>query len=625
MGTMRLFVCFCLAATVAGCGARTPLDPNPDGGPDGTVPPDASVCDRDRDGFLAPSCGGVDCNDFEATINPGASEVCGDLQDNDCDGRLDCADSECASSPGCGVCTGDPRLMERCDNGVDDNADCLTDCEDPGCFGHPFCGGGCEPRPEDCFNGRDDDCNGLIDCEDFSCREFPECFECRPGPEDCFNGLDDDCDGIFDCDEPECRDVCAMCTPRPEECFNGRDDDCDRRVDCDDSDCRFLPECGGCEPRPEACLNGVDDDCDGLIDCDDEECRFLPECGECTPTGRERCDNGLDDDCDGRIDCGDTACARTMECAEACPSLEAGSRVGPAVRIGSTVGTPNLQAGSCGGAEASEHSVRWVAPRDGAYQFDTLGSGYDTLLYVRFDCFGPELACNDDDPRGGGNHSLVTVMVPAGAELIIFVDGWGMSSGSFVLNVTEVLASDEIGMACFDGLDNDGDGFIDCDDFGCSREPGCEMMCVPRPERCDNGRDDDCDGLVDCADRECRRAPGCGGTCTARELGVGACTNGVDDDCDGRADCDDPDCRPFGMDGECCDGVDDDGDGEVDLFTCRCFSDALCATVGSLEQICWESTFSVCAPRCDFYGGDSFCEELFDGGWTCVGGECLPP
>jgi hypothetical protein len=31
--------------------------------------------------------------------------------------------------------------------------------------------------------------------------------------------------------------------------------------------------------------------------------------------------------------------------------------------------------------------------------------------------------------------------------------------------------ADEI---CFDGIDNDGDGFIDCDDFDCNGNPDCD-------------------------------------------------------------------------------------------------------------------------------------------------------
>ena len=41
--------------------------------------------DKDGDDYLSD----VDCNDSDATVNPGADEVCGDGIDNNCDGDID--------------------------------------------------------------------------------------------------------------------------------------------------------------------------------------------------------------------------------------------------------------------------------------------------------------------------------------------------------------------------------------------------------------------------------------------------------------------------------------------------------------------------------------------------------
>jgi hypothetical protein len=44
-------------------------------------------CDQDEDGYISNSCeGGNDCNDFDPSINPAATEICTDGVDNDCDG-----------------------------------------------------------------------------------------------------------------------------------------------------------------------------------------------------------------------------------------------------------------------------------------------------------------------------------------------------------------------------------------------------------------------------------------------------------------------------------------------------------------------------------------------------------
>src|SRR5262249_37998522 len=53
---------------------------------------------------------------------------------------------------------------------------------------------------------------------------------------------------------------------------------------------------------------------------------------------------------------------------------------------------------------------------------------------------------------------------------------------------------------CNDGIDNDGDGKIDCQDEDCAKDPAC----VPAPvEICDDCIDNDGDGLVDYEDPDC--------------------------------------------------------------------------------------------------------------------------
>lgn len=53
--------------------------------------------DRDGDGFADrnTSTGGTDCDDQEPDVHPKAPEACGDRQDNDCDGKDECAAGLC--------------------------------------------------------------------------------------------------------------------------------------------------------------------------------------------------------------------------------------------------------------------------------------------------------------------------------------------------------------------------------------------------------------------------------------------------------------------------------------------------------------------------------------------------
>ena len=54
--------------------------------------------DSDEDGYAIEGgeCGLIDCDDGDASINPGADEICDDLIDNDCDDLFDGDDPECA-------------------------------------------------------------------------------------------------------------------------------------------------------------------------------------------------------------------------------------------------------------------------------------------------------------------------------------------------------------------------------------------------------------------------------------------------------------------------------------------------------------------------------------------------
>jgi len=67
---------------------------------------------------------------------------------------------------------------------------------------------------------------------------------------------------------------------------------------------------------------------------------------------------------------------------------------------------------------------------------------------------------------------------------------------------------------CNDGIDNNGDGLIDCADPDCASDAACVQGCVPtglegKGRTCSDGIDNDCDGLIDCADPQCARNHAC--------------------------------------------------------------------------------------------------------------------
>ncbi len=122
--------------------------------------------------------------------------ACGNGADDDCDGQIDCADNDCASTAHCtgdggratssaANCTlrGPENTAAACDNHTDDDCDGHTDCADNDCRLRPnsTCGdaGGvppinCTPRgPENtaaaCSDRIDNDCDNQVDCADNDC------------------------------------------------------------------------------------------------------------------------------------------------------------------------------------------------------------------------------------------------------------------------------------------------------------------------------------------------------------------------------------------------------------------------------------------------------------------------
>ena len=240
---MRRFLAFCLfvpAALLLGC---------PDTGED-----------NDYDGY--PEM--VDCDDNDASVYPGATELC-DGKDNDCDGEID---EDVDPSEGT---TG---YLDDDGDGFGDDGDAKTFCGELD-EGYVPDGGDCDDTDpnvnpdaiEDCTNGIDDDCDGTVD-----------------------NASDDDGDGWTDCDG-DCDDDDPDVFPGATEECNGIDDDCDGAIDEDfpDEDGDGIPACAGdCDdtdpdvyPGAEEVCDGADNDCDGLVDeeIDADGDGFVNDCG----------------------------------------------------------------------------------------------------------------------------------------------------------------------------------------------------------------------------------------------------------------------------------------------------------------------------------------------------------
>lgn len=200
--------------------------------------------------------------------------LCDDLIDDDCDGRVDCLDPDCAPALVC--CTPSDSSERLCDNTVDEDCDGLKDCADPDCATDISCLPACQPVSSsegDCQDGADGDCDRLVDCADSDCATaagcLPACVPVGPNEGACNDALDGDCDGFADCADSDCATDGACqtaCVPATEDCTDGADNDCDGFIDCADSACAASAAC--CVPSgPEVCTDGLDNDCNGVIDC----------------------------------------------------------------------------------------------------------------------------------------------------------------------------------------------------------------------------------------------------------------------------------------------------------------------------------------------------------------------
>ncbi|MFH1465770.1 MAG: putative metal-binding motif-containing protein [Pseudomonadota bacterium] len=548
---------------------------------------------------------GGDCDDEDPAVNPGAAELCDDV-DQDCDGEVDedATDAGTWYTDGDGDGYGDPDLALTACEGPTGRVQQGGDCDDGDATVHP-------DAPERC-NGLDDDCDGAVD-EDVEDHWYADTDEdgwgnaeatlesCDPGEgwtdvagdcddsdpgvhpeaEEVCDGLDNDCDGVVDedlgatwyadadgdgygdpgltlvacepgpgwvADASDCDDASSAIHPGATERCNGYDDDCDALIDDDDPDIA------------DQVTWYVDDDGDGYGDgevlactqpagtapwggdCDDADPAYNPGATE------DDCTDPNDYNCDGSTGYADLDGDGWAAC-EDCDDGEATIYPGAAEVCD---GVDDDCDGTVDEPDAVDADT-WYADAD--------GDGYGEPASTTAACTAPSGYVADDSDCDDGDASVN----PAAAEVCDGVDQ--DCDGSVDEGVLSTFYADADG----DGFGDVGavieacgapSGYVadatDCDDGAAAVNPAATEVC--------DGVDDDCDGLVDEADAS--GAPtwyqdddGDGyGDAAADTVACAAPSGYVAD----ATDCDDGDAAVNPGAAEVCDGVDQDCDGAID-------------------------------------------------------------
>jgi hypothetical protein len=179
----------------------------------------------------------------------------------------------------------------------------------------------------------------------------------------------------------------------------------------------------------------------------------------CTP--KENCLDGADNDQDGQTDCDDSDCAGAPTCVDSCTPPK--QVTVPLFDFSSTQGRPAVHKASCTSVSGSELIYQFTAPTTDKYTV-TLSSfsGADFTLSIRSACGddASEIACVSTPATFGEDNELLAIGAIAGTTYFVMVDTVGSPGGDFDLDI-EVPQPES---SCDDLVDNDGDGYVDCDD-----------------------------------------------------------------------------------------------------------------------------------------------------------------
>lgn len=468
------------------------------------VPPDAVACNAD-----------ADC-DTDDPCQAGA-----------------CVDGYCQFTPTDAVCDdGDPCTTEdKCADGLCGGA--AVACDDgQACNGSEKC----DPATGQCLAGAPPDMDDGIACTVDQCNEEFDEITHTPDDSLCDDGnpcTDDTCDlfeagciygnNVASCDDADpctINDQCALgkcqgevkscddggfcnglesCDATTGDCLPGAEPDLSDGVECTVDTCDegkdavvHTPDDGACDDAnpctEETCspVNGcqfvnTDSLCDDLDPCTEGDSCLAGICQPGAWICFEDCTNGEDDDTDELVDCDDPDCDFDLACmpdGETCQTAYTLNKGKPFMLSGvldfsaSTADMADDLSGSCAEATlGSPDAVHTLILGEAAgliITVDFVGDGWPAIYVMDNDC-SFELFCKvatSTEPL-----QAVTVL-PPGTYNIVVDGGFAGDSGEYGIHV-ETFAPASKETACNNGIDDDGDTFLDCDDKDCLASPLC--------------------------------------------------------------------------------------------------------------------------------------------------------
>ena len=428
----------------------------------------------------------TDCNDGDASIHPGASEVCNGLDDN-CNGQIDEGVQSTFYRDADGDTYGNPNLTTLACSAPTGYVSNNTDCDDGDAAVHPG-------ATEVC-NGIDDNCNGQID----------------EGVQSTFYA-DADGDGYgnvnattlacsaptgYVSDHTDCDDAHSSVHPGAVEVCNGIDDNCDGQID-EGVKSTFYADAdgdgyGNVNSTTLACSAPAGYVSDHT-DCDDTHASVHP--------GATEICNGVDDNCDGLIDNG---ISYTTYYTDADGD---GYGTGTGVSLCSNPGAGySTQNGDCNDGNADVHP-------------------------------GATEVCNGLDDNCDGQ-------IDEGVKSTFYADADGDGYGN--VNSTTLACSAPAGYVS---------DHTDCDDTHSSVHPGAAEQC--------NGIDDNCDGLIDNGIAYTTYYTDADGDGYGTGTGVSLCSNPGAGYSTQNGDCNDANSAVHPGVAEVCNGIDDNCNGQID-------------------------------------------------------------